>query len=67
MSLNSPARPRSFSALTNFLSAIASTVMNAQMERIAILHMIDCMAKGETYRKPQAGNLFYIIPVAAQS
>lgn len=28
----------------------------------AILHMTDCTAKGETYRKPQAGNLFYIIP-----
>ena len=27
----------------------------------AILHMIDCMANRETHRKPQAGNLFYII------
>lgn len=28
----------------------------------AIPHMIDCMAKGEIYRKALAGNLFYIIP-----
>lgn len=27
----------------------------------SIPRMIDCMAKGETYREPQAGSLFYII------
>lgn len=67
MSLNSPARLLSSSALSNFSSAIASTVMNAQMERMQYCTWLIAWQKEKPTENPKLGTYFISFPVAAQS